>query len=113
MANSIRNSHQRSVLHIDTTDGAITLAELTATGESTPTKAHIVDIYWQTAGSLTIDRGGTNVHAFTGTGHWNLMQSGCELGVLKPQTLDSQFQVTPMQLLLCINLTNLYNRGII
>ena len=79
MANSIRNSHQRSVLHIDTTDGAITLAELKATGEATPTKAHIVDIYWQTAGSLTIDRGGTAVHAFTGTGHWNLGQSGAEL----------------------------------
>jgi len=80
MANSIRNSHQRSVLHIDTTDGAITLAELKATGEATPTKAHIVDIYWQSATSLTIDRGGTAVHAFTGTGHWNLTQSGCELG---------------------------------
>ena len=80
MANTITNSQGRSVLHIDTTDGAITLAELKATGEATPTKAHIVDIYWQTAGSLTVDRGGTNVHAFTGTGHWNLTQSGCELG---------------------------------
>ena len=28
MANSIRNSNQRSVIHCDTTDGAITLAEL-------------------------------------------------------------------------------------
>ena len=80
MANSIRNSHQRSVLHIDTTDGAITLAELKGANEDTPTKAHIVEIFWQTAGSLTIDRGGTDVHAFTGTGHWNLMGSGCELG---------------------------------
>ena len=79
MANSIRNSHQRSVIHCDTTDGAITLAELKATGEATPTKAHIVEIYWQTATSLTIDRGGTDVHAFTGTGHWILMASGCEL----------------------------------
>ena len=79
MANSIRNSHGRSVLHIDTTDGAITLAELKATGEATPTKAHIVDIYWQTAGSVAIDRGGTAVHTFTGTGHWNLGASGCEL----------------------------------
>ncbi len=79
MANSIRNSHQRSVLHIDSTDGAITLAELKATGEATPTKAHIVEIYWQTAGSLTIDRGGTDVHAFTGTGHWNLGAAGAEL----------------------------------
>ena len=79
MANSIRNSHNRSVIHCDTTDGAITLAELKATGETTPTKAHIVDIYWQTATSLTIDRGGTAVHAFTGTGHWNLGQSGAVL----------------------------------
>ena len=80
MANSIRNSHGRSVLHIDTTDGAITLAELKATGEATPTKAHIVDLFWQTAGSLTIDRGGTTVHAFTGTGHFNFGFAGAELG---------------------------------
>ena len=80
MANSIRNSNQRSVLHIDTTDGAITLAELKGANEATPTKAHIVDIFWQTAGSITIDRGGTDVHAFTGTGHWNLGFAGAELG---------------------------------
>ena len=80
MANSIINSQGRSVLHIDSTDGAITLAELKATNEATVVSADIVDIYWQTATSLTIDRGGTAVHAFTGTGHWNLMQSGCELG---------------------------------
>ena len=80
MANSIRNSNQRSVLHIDTTDGAITLAELKGANEATPTKAHIVEMFWQTAGSIAIDRGGTAVHAFTGTGHWNLTQSGCELG---------------------------------
>ena len=79
MANSIRNSHQRSVLHIDSTDGAITLAELKATGEATPTKAHIVEIFWQTATSITIDRGGTAVHAFTGTGHWNLAAAGAVL----------------------------------
>ena len=79
MANSIRNSHGRSVLHIDTTDGAITLAELKATNESTVVKAHIVDIYWQTAGSVAIDRGGTAVHAFTGTGHWNLGAAGAVL----------------------------------
>ena len=79
MANSIRNSNQRSVLHIDSTDGAITLAELKATGEATPTKAYIVDIFWQTATSITIDRGGTAVHAFTGTGHWNLGAAGTVL----------------------------------
>jgi len=79
MANSIRNSHGRSVLHIDTTDGEITLAELKASGEATPTKAYIVDIFWQTATSITIDRGGTAVHAFTGTGHWNLGAAGTVL----------------------------------
>ena len=80
MANSIINSNQRSVLHIDTTDGAITLAELKGTNEDTPTKAHIVEIFWQTAGSVAIDRGGTAVHAFTGTGHWNLGAAGAVLG---------------------------------
>ena len=80
MANSIINSQGRSVLHIDSTDGAITLAELKATNEATVVSADIVDIYWQTATSITIDRGGTAVHAFTGTGHWNLMAAGCELG---------------------------------
>ena len=79
MANSIRNSHGRSVLHIDTTDGEITLAELKASGEATPTKAYIVDIFWQAGTSITIDRGGTAVHAFTGTGHWNLGAAGAEL----------------------------------
>ena len=80
MANSIRNSNQRSVLHIDTTDGAITLAELKGANEATPTKAHIVEMFWQTAGSIAIDREGTAVHSFTGTGHWNLGAAGVELG---------------------------------
>ena len=79
MANSITNSQGRSVLHIDTTDGAITLAELKATNEATVVSAAIVEIFWQTAGSVTIDRGGTAVHAFTGTGHWNLGAAGTVL----------------------------------
>ena len=80
MANSITNSQGRSVLHIDTTDGEITLAELKATNEATPVSASIVEIFWQTATSITIDRGGTAVHAFTGTGHWNLGAAGAVLG---------------------------------
>ena len=79
MANSITNSQGRSVLHIDTTDGAITLAELKATNEATVVSADIVEIFWQTATSITIDRGGTAVHAFTGTGHWNLTAAGTVL----------------------------------
>ena len=79
MANSITNSQGRSVLHIDTTDGAITLAELKATNEATPVSASIVEIFWQTATSIKIDRGGTDVHLFTGTGHWNLGAAGTVL----------------------------------
>ena len=79
MANSITNSQGRSVLHIDTDDGAITLAELKSTNEAAVVSADIVEIFWQTATSIAIDRGGTAVHTFTGTGHWNLSQSGCEL----------------------------------
>ena len=79
MANTITNSQGRSVLHIDTTDGAITLAELKATNEATLVSADIVEIFWQTATSITIDRGGTAVHAFTGTGHWNLTAAGTVL----------------------------------
>ena len=80
MANSINNSHGRSVLHIDTDDGAITLAELTASGEATVVAADIVEIFWQTATSIAIDRGGTAVHTFTGTGHWNIGSAGAVLG---------------------------------
>ena len=76
MANSIINSQGRSVLHIDSTDGAITLAELKASNEATVVSADIVEMFWQTATSITIDRGGTAVHAFTGTGHWNLGAAG-------------------------------------
>ena len=79
MANSIINSQGRSVLHIDSDDGAITLAELTASGEATVVAADIVEMFWQTATSIVIDRGGTDVHAFTGTGHWNLTAAGTVL----------------------------------
>ena len=92
MANSIRNSNQRSVLHIDTTDGAITLSELKGANEATRTKAHIVEMFWQTAGSIAIDRGGTAVHAFTGTGHWNLGAAGVELS--GTQTADIGITLT-------------------
>ena len=92
MANSITNSQGRSVLHIDSTDGEITLAELKATNEATVVSADIVEIFWQTATSITIDRGGTAVHTFTGTGHWNLSQSGCELR--GTQTADIGITIT-------------------
>ena len=76
MANTITNRFGVSTLHIDSSDGAITLAELKHADEPTLTAAKIVEIFWQTATSITVDRGGTDVHAFTGTGHWNLGASG-------------------------------------
>ena len=78
MANTITNSHGKSVLHLDTTDTAITLAELTATDEATVTGAKIVDIFWNCASnaSVKIDRNDVDVHTFTGSGHWNLSQAG-------------------------------------
>ena len=79
MENSITNSQGRSGLHIDTTDGEITLAELKATNEAAVVSADIVEIFWQTATSITIDRGGTADHAFTGTGHWDLGAAGAVL----------------------------------
>jgi len=36
-------------------------------------------MFWQTATSIKIDRGGTDVHLFTGTGHWNLGAAGAGL----------------------------------
>ena len=63
MANTIeKNSFDRAILHIDTTDGEITLAELrSSTDEATVTGARIVEVFYQIAagGSLDIDRGGT------------------------------------------------------
>ena len=79
MANSIINSQGRSVLHIDTDDGAITLAELKSTNEAAVVSADFVEIFWQTATSIAIDRGGTAVHTFTGTGHWDLGSAGAVL----------------------------------
>ena len=59
-----------------TTNDAISLANLKHADEDTPVAAKIVEIFWQTATSITIDRDGTNIHAFTGTGHWNLGAAG-------------------------------------
>lgn len=62
MANTIeKNSFDRAILHIDSTDGEITLAELKHADEATVTGARIVEVFYQIAagGSLDIDRGGT------------------------------------------------------
>ena len=72
MATTITNRIGVSTIQGDTTNDAISFANLKHADEATPVAAKIVEIFWQTATSITIDRGGANIHAFTGTGHWNL-----------------------------------------
>ena len=76
MATTITNRIGVSTIQGDTTNDAISFANLKHADEATPVAAKIVEIFWQTATSITIDRGVTNIHAFTGTGHWNLGAAG-------------------------------------
>lgn len=76
MATTITNRIGVSTIQGDTTNDAISFANLKHADEATPVAAKIVEIFWQTATSITIDRGGANIHAFTGTGHWNLGAAG-------------------------------------
>ena len=91
MANTIeKNSYDRAILHIDTNDGEITLAELrSSTDEAALTGARIVEVFYQIAasGSLLIDRGGTDAIKLIGNasgasnliGHINYKNSGVAL----------------------------------
>ena len=76
MATTITNRIGVSTNQGDATNDAISFANLKHADEATPVAAKIVEIFWQTATSITIDRGGANIHAFTGTGHWNLGAAG-------------------------------------
>jgi len=76
MATTITNRIGTSIIQGDATNDAISMANLKHADEATPVAAKIVEIFWQTATSITIDRDGTNIHAFTGTGHWNLGAAG-------------------------------------
>ena len=88
MANQIdKNSWDRAILHLDTNDGEITLAELKHTDEATVTGARIVEIFYYVgaSGSLTIDRGGTEAIKLTAgsggplIGNINYRQAGIAL----------------------------------
>ena len=75
MANQIdKNSWDRAILHLDTNDGEITLAELKHADEATVPGARIVEIFYYigASGTLEIDRGGTQAIKLTA-------QSGCPL----------------------------------
>ena len=89
MANTIeKNSYDRAILHLDTTDGAITLAELrSSTDEAALTGARIVEVFYQigAGGTLDIDRGGTQAMKLTAgsggplVGNINYRQAGVAL----------------------------------
>ena len=89
MANQIdKNSFDRAILHLDTDDGEITLAELKHADEATITGARIVEVFYSiTAGGyIDIDRGGTSVLKITGNasgatlvGNINYRQGGVAL----------------------------------
>ena len=90
MANQIdKNSWDRAILHLDTNDGEITLAELKHADEATVTGARIVEIFYYigASGTLEIDRGGTEAIKLVGNatsgsnliGHINYKNSGIAL----------------------------------
>ena len=80
MATVLTNKDSTSIVTANATDGAITLAEMTKSGE-TVTSADIVEIFWTVNGTNTwlVDRGGTTIGQFSGSGHWNLYFSGISL----------------------------------
>ena len=88
MANQIINKIGTSVIHVDTTDGEITLAELKNANEATVVNADIVEIFYnlKAGASIAIDRGGTDVWKIAAAGstsnlvgHVNYRPSGLVL----------------------------------
>jgi len=91
MANTIdKNSYDRAILHLDTNDGEITLAELrSGSDEAALTGARIVEIIYNipATGTVVIDRGGTDAIKLVGNGsggsnligHINYKNSGVAL----------------------------------
>ena len=80
MATVLSNKDGTTIVSATTTDGAITLAEMTKSGE-TVASAEVVEIFWTVNGTNTwlVDRGGTAIGQFSGSGHWNLNATGISL----------------------------------
>ncbi len=80
MATVLSNKDGTSIVSATTSDGAITLAEMTKSGE-TVSSAEVVEIFWTVNGTNTwlVDRGGTALGQFSGSGHWNLNATGISL----------------------------------
>ena len=72
--------HGTAIVTANATDGAVTLAEITGTSE-TVTTANIVEIFWTVSGTNTwlIDRGGTALAQYAGSGNHDYSASGLSL----------------------------------
>ena len=80
MATVITKTKGKTVVTANATDGAITIAEMQTAG-LTITKADIVEVFWTVNGTNTwlIDRGGTALAQYAGSGNHDYSASGLTL----------------------------------
>ena len=80
MATVITKTKGKTVVTANATDGAITIAEMQTAG-LTITKADIVEVFWTVNGTNTwlIDRGGTALAQYAGSGNHDYSASGLSL----------------------------------
>ena len=80
MATVITKTKGKTVVTANATDGAITIAEMQTAG-LTITKADIVEVFWTVNGTNTwlIDRGGTALAQYSGSGNHDYSASGLTL----------------------------------
>ena len=80
MATVITKTKGKTVVTANATDGAVTIAEMQTSG-LTITIADIVEVFWTVSGTDTwlIDRGGTALAQYSGSGNHDYSASGLSL----------------------------------
>ena len=80
MATVITKTKGKTVVTANATDGAVTIAEMQTSG-ITITIADIVEVFWTVNGTNTwlIDRGGTALAQYAGSGNHDYSASGLSL----------------------------------
>jgi len=80
MATVITKTKGKTVVTANATDGAVTIAEMQTSG-ITITIADIVEVFWTVSGTETwlIDRGGTALAQYAGSGNHDYSASGLSL----------------------------------
>ena len=80
MATVITKTKGKTVVTANATDGAVTIAEMQTSG-ITITIADIVEVFWTVSGTNTwlIDRGGTALAQYAGSGNHDYSASGLSL----------------------------------